>query len=133
MANRDVWDSRTAVVLASIGSAIGLGNLWRFPYVAYEYGGGAFLVAYMICLVLAGIPILMLEFALGKRMKNAAPGSFAAIDKRLEWFGWFAVGVGFVICSYYSAIMSYCVNYLVHSFTLAWGENPAEFFNQQVL
>ncbi|MCA9214488.1 MAG: sodium-dependent transporter [Planctomycetales bacterium] len=133
MAERDIWGNRTAFVLASIGSAIGLGNLWRFPYVCYEFGGGAFLVAYIVCLVSAGIPLLMLEFALGKQTAQAAPGAFAKIDKRLEWFGWFAVGIGFVICSYYSAIMSYCVNYFYYSFTLAWGDDPAEFFNRHVL
>ena len=133
MAARDVWDNRTAFVLASIGSAIGLGNLWRFPYVCYAYGGGAFLVAYAICLVLAGIPLLMLEFAIGKKMNSAAPGAFRQVHKRLEWFGWASVGIGFIICTYYSAIMSYCLNYLVHSLTLAWGDDPAAFFNDEVL
>ena len=133
MNGRDIWSNRTAFVLASIGSAIGLGNLWRFPYVCYEFGGGAFLFAYLICLVVAGIPLLMLEFALGKRMDQAAPGAFAAIHPRLEWFGWFAVGVGFIICSYYSAIMSYCVNYFGFSFSLAWGEDPTHFFEREVL
>lgn len=133
MSKRDVWSNRTAFVLASIGSAIGLGNLWRFPYVCYEFGGGTFLVAYLLCLVLAGVPLLMLEFALGKKTNQAAPGAFAAIHPRLEWLGWFAVGVGFIICSYYSAIMSYCINYLGFSFSLAWGDNPATFFQRDVL
>lgn len=133
MAGRDVWDSRTAFVLASIGSAIGLGNLWRFPYVCYAYGGGAFLVAYAICLLAAGIPLLMLEFSIGKKMNSAAPGAFRGVNKRLEFFGWFAVGIGFIICTYYSTIMSYCLNYLVYSFSLAWGDDPATFFTDSVL
>jgi len=133
MSNRETWSNQSAFVLASIGSAIGLGNLWRFPYVCYEFGGGAFLVAYMFCLIVAGIPLLMLEFAIGKKMNQAAPGAFAAVNKHLEWFGWFAVGIGFVICTYYSAIMSYCVNYFVYSFGLAWGDDPAAFFNERVL
>ena len=103
------------------------------PYVCYESGGGAFLIAYLLLLSMAGIPLLMLEFAIGKRMNQAAPGAFAGVNKRLEWFGWFAVGIGFIICSYYSAIMSYCVNYLCYSFTLAWGQEPGEFFTRQVL
>jgi NSS family neurotransmitter:Na+ symporter len=133
MAVRDVWDNRTAFVLASIGSAIGLGNLWRFPYVCYAYGGGAFLVAYAICLLLAGIPLLMLEFSIGKKMNNASPGAFRSVHKNLEWFGWFAVGIGFIICTYYSGIMAYCINYLIHSFNLGWGDNPGAFFNEKVL
>lgn len=133
MEGRDVWDSRTAFVLASIGSAIGLGNLWRFPYVSYEYGGGAFLVAYAICLLVAGVPLLMLEFAIGKKMNSAAPGAFRGVGKQFEWFGWFAVGIGFVICSYYAVIMSYCLTYLIHSFSLAWGSDPAAFFDNDVL
>ncbi|RKZ28984.1 sodium-dependent transporter [bacterium] len=133
MAVRDIWESRTAFVLASIGSAIGLGNLWRFPYVCYKYGGGAFLVAYAICLLLAGIPLLMLEFSIGKRMNNASPGAFRGVSKKLEWFGWFAVGIGFIICTYYSGIMSYCINYFVYSFNLSWGNEPGEFFFGKVL
>lgn len=133
MAARDVWDSRTAFVLASIGSAIGLGNLWRFPYVCYRYGGGAFLVAYAVCLLLAGIPLLMLEFSIGKKMNNASPGAFRSVNKRLEWFGWFAVGVGFIICTYYSGIMSYCITYFIHSFGLSWGDKPGDFFFDKVL
>ncbi len=133
MAARDVWGSRTAFVLASIGSAIGLGNLWRFPYVCYKYGGGAFLIAYAICLLVAGIPLLMLEFSLGKKMSNASPGAFRGVHKNLEWFGWFAVGTGFIICTYYSGIMSYCINYFCYSFGLSWGNTPGEFFFDEVL
>ena len=85
MAARDVWDNRTAFVLASIGSAIGLGNLWRFPYVCYAYGGGAFLVAYAICLVLAGI-LFMLGFEIHERIK-AAYGDFGLRSQEFV-FGW---------------------------------------------
>lgn len=128
MVKRDIWGSRTAFVLASIGSAIGLGNLWRFPMVCFENGGGAFLIAYGVCLIVAGIPLLMLEFSIGKRMNNAAPGAFLGISPKLEWFGWFAVGVGFIITTYYSGIMSWCLNYLIFSFKNAWGANPNQFF-----
>jgi len=133
MAKRDIWGSRTAFVLASIGSAIGLGNLWRFPMECFDNGGGAFLVAYGICLLLAGIPLLMLEFAIGKRMNSAAPGAFKGISPKLEWFGWFAVGVGFIITTYYSGIMALCINYFVYSFNTAWGSQPSEFFFDKVL
>ena len=133
MAKRDVWGSRTAFVLASIGSAIGLGNLWRFPYVCYANGGGAFLVAYAISLLVAGIPLLMLEFSIGKKLNNSAPGAFMTINRNFEWLGWFAVGIGFVITTYYSGIMSYCLNYFVYSFNTAWGNEPSTFFFHRVL
>jgi len=75
----------------------------------------------------------MLEFSVGKRMNSSSPGAFRGVHKNLEWFGWFAVGIGFVICTYYSGIMSYCLNYLVHSFSLSWGDAPGEFFSNTVL
>ncbi len=75
----------------------------------------------------------MLEFSIGKRMNNAAPGSFMTIHRNLEWFGWFAVGIGFVIVTYYSGIMSYCLNYFVYSFNTAWGSDPDSFFFKDVL
>ncbi|TET70163.1 MAG: sodium-dependent transporter, partial [Candidatus Zixiibacteriota bacterium] len=81
---RDRWDSRTAFVLASIGSAIGLGNVWRFPYVCYANGGGAFLLAYLVALFIAGIPLLILEFGLGQKMNGSAPQSFFKVKKRYE-------------------------------------------------
>lgn len=130
---RDTWNTRTAFILASIGSAIGLGNIWRFPYVCYDNGGGAFLVAYAICLFVVGIPLLMLEFAVGQRSQQTGPGAFKQIHPRLEWFGWIATGIAFVIVVYYAVVMSYCVNYTFQSFTLGWGENPGEYFTKRLL
>ncbi|MEO0230657.1 MAG: sodium-dependent transporter, partial [candidate division WOR-3 bacterium] len=143
------WQSRGAFVLASIGSAIGLGNVWRFPYIAYKYGGGAFLVAYVIVLFLIGIPMLLLEFSIGYKLKGSAPFSLSKIrveseilegsnpvNKKalnFEWLGWFAVLVGFGIVTYYSVIMGWSFDYLVSSFKTAWGENTREFFFQKVL
>ena len=75
MAKRSVWGSKVGFLLAAIGSAVGLGNIWRFGYMAYENGGGAFLVPYAVALVLAGIPLMILEYALGHREK-ASPGCF---------------------------------------------------------
>ncbi|RLF25678.1 MAG: sodium-dependent transporter [Thermoplasmata archaeon] len=130
---REHWASRRAFVLAAIGSAIGLGNIWRFPYVCYENGGGAFVIAYFIGLITAGIPLLILEFGLGHSTQGAAPIAMGRIHPKMEWFGWVATGVGFVICTYYAVIMSYCANYTWHSFTLAWGDNPSDFFFNKVI
>ena len=127
------WDSKTAFVLAAIGSAIGLGNVWRFPYICYKYGGGAFLIAYLVALLIAGIPLLILEFSLGQRIGGAAPTALGKVNKNFAWVGWFAVFVGFLITTYYSVVMSWSANYLVHSLTLAWGNDPKTFFYTKVL
>lgn len=132
MAARETWSSKTAFILAAIGSAIGLGNIWRFPYITYANGGGAFLVAYFICLFLAGIPLLMLEFSLGHKSRRAAPGSFRSISPRLEWFGWFAVGVGFIITCYYAIIMSWCVNYTFEAATLGWEQEHGQYAQEEL-
>lgn len=126
-----MWNSKTAFILAAIGSAIGLGNIWRFPYVTFENGGGAFLVAYFICLFVAGIPLLMLEFSMGHRTRQSAPGAFAVIRPRMQWFGWFAVGVGFIIVTYYAIIMSWSVNYTWEAATLGWQSNQGEYADVQ--
>lgn len=130
---RENWSSRSAFILAAIGSAIGLGNLWRFPFKCYENGGGAFLIAYLIALISAGVPLLILEFSLGHRYKLAAPLTFARISKKFEWIGWWAVLVGFVITTYYAVIMAWGLNYSVFSLTQKWGENPGNFFYQEFL
>jgi len=129
---RDRWSSRTSFVLASIGSAIGLGNVWRFPYICYANGGGAFLIAWLVALFTAGIPLMILEFGLGHKMQGAASEAFYKVKKKFEWFGWMAILVGFGIVVYYAIIMSYCFNYGVFSITQAWGDDPSSFFNKTI-
>ncbi len=109
---RDIWSSRTAFILASIGSAVGLGNVWRFPYIAYKYGGGAFLIPFFVCIFVAGIPLLILEFYLGQSSQQGAPGAWKKIGKNWEILGWFAIFIGFVIVSYYAVIMGWAFGYL---------------------
>lgn len=74
--NREEWKSRIGFIMAAVGSAVGLGNIWRFNYMVYTNGGGAFLIPYFISLFTAGIPLLILEFGLGHRMRGSAPLSF---------------------------------------------------------
>lgn len=128
MAGRENWTSRKAFILAAIGSAIGLGNIWRFPFKCYENGGGAFLIAYIIAMISAGIPLLIMELSLGHRFKLAAPISFSKIAKKFEWIGWWAVFVGFAIVCYYVVVMAWGLNYSVFSVTQAWGEKTGDFF-----
>lgn len=130
---REQWHSRPAFIMAAIGSAVGLGNVWRFPYVAYSSGGGAFLIPYFTALFTAGIPMLILEMGLGQRMQKGAPLAFGQIRKPLQWFGWWAAGLSAGIVIYYSTILAWSWVYLWHSTNLGWGSNPEAFFNDSVL
>jgi NSS family neurotransmitter:Na+ symporter len=134
MAERSRWGTNLGFLLAAIGSAVGLGNIWRFPYIAYENGGGAFLIPYFAALFTAGIPILMLEFALGHHKEASAPMAFRHIDTKWEWLGWWAVlFVLFGISLYYIVIISWCGNYMLFSLTRAWGDDPNLFFFKEFL
>lgn len=134
MAQRSQWGTNLGFLLAAIGSAVGLGNIWRFPYVAYENGGGAFLIPYFVALFTAGIPVLMLEFALGHHKEASAPMAFRHIDMKWEWLGWWAVTfVLFGISLYYIVVIGWCANYMIFSLTEAWGSNPNTFFFDQFL
>lgn len=95
---RERWSGQTGFLLAAIGSAVGLGNIWRFPGVAHENGGGAFLIPYLVALLSAGIPILFLDYALGHRYQGTAPTVFRRLLPRGgDTLGWFQVGISFEI------------------------------------
>jgi len=130
---REQWHSRTSFIMAAVGSAVGLGNVWRFPYVAYSSGGGAFLIPYFVALFTAGIPLLILEMGLGQRLQKGAPLAFGAIRKPLQWFGWWVAGLSAAIVIYYSTILAWSWAYLWHSLTQAWGDHPEAFFFDTVL
>ena len=104
---RERWQSRTAFIMAAVGSAIGLGNVWRFPGQAFENGGGAFFVPYFIALLTAGIPLMIVEYGLGSRYQGSAPRAYRKLDKRFEWVGWWAVLVGLMISFYYCIILAW--------------------------
>ena len=131
---REQWKSQMGFLLAAVGSAIGLGNIWRFSYLAYEHGGGAFLVPYIIALLTAGIPLLILEYGIGHERIGSAPLAMAKIDRRWEWLGWWAViFVMFGIVLYYTVVIAWCVNFFLLSFNLGWGDDPNKFFFQDFL
>lgn len=127
------WSSRLIFIFAAVGSAVGLGNVWRFPYLAGKYGGGAFLIPYVVMLVLMGIPLLMMEFAIGQRMQLGASGSFGKIKHMLSSIGFGAVLCGFVVVSYYAVVMAWSLLYFKFSFNLAWGDQTAKFFTEDVI
>lgn len=122
---RERWGGTWIFVFAAIASAIGLGNVWRFPYLVYNYGGGAFLIPYIVSLIVIGIPWFIAEVGMGQIMQKGAPGTMASIGKRFEWIGWFSVWVAFFIISYYTVVLAWSVLYLVYSTTLPWGVGVA--------
>ncbi|MEN8233038.1 MAG: sodium-dependent transporter [Thermodesulfobacteriota bacterium] len=131
---RSSWKSNFGFLLAAIGSAIGLGNVWRFSYMAHQYGGGAFLVPYLVALLVAGVPIMIIEYGLGHREKGSSPLSFVRIDKKFEWLGWWMPIIAmFGIMLYYSVVIGWCVNYFFYSFNLSWGGDTQGFFFNQFL
>lgn len=130
---REQWTWRGAFIFAVVGSAVGLGNIWRFPYVAYDNGGGAFLIPYLVALLTAGIPLMMLEFSIGKKFRRSAPMAFARIKKKFEFVGWWPSLVAFVIICYYGAVMAWGIRFIFSSFTLAWGDNPVDYFLGDIL
>ena len=125
---RDQWGTKLGFLLAAIGSAIGLGNIWRYPYVVYENGGGAFLIPYFVALATAGLPILMLEYSLGHRYRQGAPATFHLMRERWEWLGWWQASVSFVIATYYVVILGWCLSFIYFSFGEQWGEDTVAFF-----
>lgn len=120
-AAREQWSSPYGFILAAVGSAVGLGNIWRFPGVAYENGGGAFLVPYLVALLVAGVPILLLDYSLGHRYRGSSPAVFRRIGRRFEPLGWFHVAISFVIITYYAVILAWAIRYTMFSVNLAWG------------
>ena len=137
-APREQWTGQVGFILSAIGSAVGLGNIWRFPGVAYENGGGAFLIPYLIALLTAGIPILFLDYAIGHRFRGAAPTAFRRLGgiragRWTESLGWFQVCIAFVIALYYTAVVAWSMSYFVFSFDLRWGDDTAKFFTEDYL
>ncbi|TCJ98965.1 NSS family neurotransmitter:Na+ symporter [Volucribacter psittacicida] len=125
---RETFAGRNAFILAAIGSAVGLGNIWRFPYVAYENGGGAFIIPYIIALLTAGIPLLFLDYAIGHKYQASAPLAYRRLNKKFEIFGWWQVLINIVIGLYYAVILGWAAMYTYYSLNSAWGNDPASFF-----
>jgi NSS family neurotransmitter:Na+ symporter len=112
------WSSRIAFILAATGSAVGLGNIWKFPYITGENGGGTFVLVYLVCIALIGIPIMMAEILIGRRGRQSPINTMAALaeeERRSSgWvaLGWMGVIAGFLILSYYSVIAGWALSYV---------------------
>ena len=116
---RDNWSSRSTFILASIGSAVGLGNAWRFPGLAAKHGGGAFLLVYLVALFLLGIPLLAMEIAMGRRINQGVPGTLRTVNKKAEHIGWIAVSNGLFISVYYAVVFAWVILMFFLSFKFA--------------
>ena len=105
--------------MAAAGSAVGLGNIWRFPYIAGENGGGAFLIIYLICVVFFGLPLIMTEFLIGKRSGKGAYGAFRTLNgnNRWQWLSWLCMLTAFIIMGFYFVVTGWCFNYLYEALT----------------
>lgn len=126
---REAFGSRNVFILSAIGSAVGLGNIWRFPYVAYEGGGGAFLIPYLCALLTAGIPLLFFDYAIGHRFRGSAPLAFRRMSRAAEPLGWWQVLICVVIATYYAVIIAWAAMYTWFSAQITWGEgNEKDYF-----
>ena len=116
--------SKFGVIMAAAGSAVGLGNIWKFPYVVGENGGGAFLLVYLICTVIFGIPLLMTEFLIGKQSGKGAIGAFEAIsgNKRWNWIGWWSAATVFIFMGFYFVVTGWCADYLWATITNSFAD-----------
>jgi neurotransmitter:Na+ symporter, NSS family len=130
---REQWGTRAGFLLAAIGSAIGLGNIWRFPYIAYENGGGAFLVPYLVALLSAGIPLLIFEYTIGHKFRGSPPLALRRMSRLAQPIGWWQVAICFVIAVYYAVIIAWAVRYVGFSVGQQWGADPESFFNNDFL
>ena len=124
---RENWSARSGFIIAAIGSAVGLGNIWRFPYVAYENGGGAFLIPYLVAIFAAGLPLLFLDYAVGHRFRKAPPTAYKKL-MNAESLGWWQVMVTLVIGIYYASVLSWAGSYMFYSFGQQWGTDTQAFF-----
>ena len=130
---REGFSSRRVFIFAAIGSAVGLGNIWRFPYIAFDNGGGAFMIPYIVALLTAGLTFLFFDYAIGHRARASSPLAFRRLNRKTEFIGWWHMGINFVIAIYYAAIVAWALRYMVFSFTNEWGDNPKAFFQGEFL
>ena len=143
---RDHWSSNTGLVLAATGSAIGLGNLWKFPFITWENNGGAFVLVYLICIAAVGLPIMMAELLIGRRSQKSAVGAlkeavsakWPGLGKLGALVGGWGVLAGFILLSYYTVIAGWSLFYFIKTIGWTFGGYPAgmsagELFTGQAL
>jgi solute carrier family 6 amino acid transporter-like protein 5/7/9/14 len=119
---RDEWDNKCSFFLSALGFAVGLGNVWRFPYIAYKNGGGTFLIPYFIILFVVGLPLFFMEFVIGQYMKSGPVKLFSNIAPIFSGIGYMMIALSSIIGVYYNVIMGWSIYYLFSGFTsqLPW-------------
>ena len=132
MSEQAQWDSRLSFLLAMIGSAVGLGNIWRFSYELYSNGGGSFFIPYFVAIAIMGIPFLILEYGVGFSFKDSFSNILKKINPHFEIIAWILVLLVFIIVIYYMVILGWDLVYLFESFTLGWGSDTGVFFTSTV-
>ena len=131
--DKNEWGSNLSFLLAMIGSAVGLGNIWRFPYVLYSNGGGAFYIPYITAVLILGIPFLILEYGVGYNFKSSFPKAIRSISKKWEYLGWFLPVAIFMILVYYISILGWDGFYVIISAFKGWGADPNNYFTNTFL
>ncbi|MFT4946459.1 MAG: NSS family neurotransmitter:Na+ symporter [Natronomonas sp.] len=126
---RETWATRIGFILAAVGSAVGLGNIWRFPFITAESGGAAFVLVYLLLVVFLGLPVMLVEFVIGRESKQNVIDAFPAIGRGTwKFIGVIGAFTGFVILSYYSVVGGWVIRYIIGSLTGAYmGDAPAYF------
>lgn len=135
MKQREQWTSKIGFVLAAAGSAIGLGAIWKFPYMAGTNGGSVFVLLFIICTLLIGLPILLAEFVIGRRGHADAVTSLRKLStgRSWAWVGWMGLATSFIILSFYSVVGGWILSYLVRAFTFSLeGSDYGELFNTTI-
>ncbi|GAB4184921.1 MAG: sodium-dependent transporter [Simkaniaceae bacterium] len=114
---REHWKSRLGFIWAAVGSAVGLGSIWRFPYIVGESGGAAFVIVYLICLALVGFPVLIAEILIGRKAQSSPSGAYSSISRSKIWgfVGKLTVVTGFLISSFYGVIAGWTFGYLIEA------------------
>jgi neurotransmitter:Na+ symporter, NSS family len=114
---REKWGSKIGFVLAAAGSAIGLGNIWKFPYIAGENGGASFVLVYLICIAIIGLPVLIAEILIGRTTQRNPVGAFYKLSQSKIWasLGGLGVVAGFMILSFYAIIAGWSIGYIVEA------------------
>ena len=127
MQKRDAWSSNFGLVLAATGSAIGLGNLWKFPFITWENNGGAFVIVYLACIVAVGLPIMMAELLIGRRSQKSIVGALRDVGGPVWKLvgGWGVLGV-FILLSYYTVIAGWSLFYFWKSIGWTFGGFPTD-------
>ena len=115
--SRATLGGKLSAVLVAAGSSVGLGNIWRFPYVAGDNGGGAFLIIYILCVLLLGLPLMIAEFTVGRASHRNAVGAYRALNPRWSFLGYNGVLAAFLILGFYFVVSGWTAEYMVHSVT----------------